>query len=84
MKVYLLWYRQNAGERPHIVCALRDYDKGEQQAQQAHFELSLQSIEPFEMGITRTLMNRVILDIDTEETTWVIYKDGKWDLDTDC
>jgi hypothetical protein len=89
MRVYMLWYKESAESKEIVVSALRDYYKGEQVAEQLEFSLCTVGgkPKPYEIGITRTLMNRVILDFQDEsddgKVTWIIYRQGEWFLDSD-
>lgn len=87
MKVYLLWYKESADSKEIVVSALRDYYKGEQVAEQLEFSLCTINgkPKPYEMGITRTTMNRLVFDVldesDSGKVTWIIYRQGEWFLD---
>jgi len=83
MKVYLLWYTSNEHSKPIIVCALRDYYKAEKVADNLHFQLSMDNSSIHTIGITRTLMNKIHLDVFESDCTWIVYKNNQWFLDED-
>lgn len=83
MKVYLLWYIQPDWNSPKVISALRDYYKAEEVAQNLEFLLKIVVGEKgeFQIGVTRTLMNKIHLDPREESSTWVLYDKGEWFLE---
>jgi hypothetical protein len=83
MKIYLLWYQLNRHDVATIACATREYECAEKKAIQLEYELgTIESIgKPYRIGITRSLVNKIVLDVSKEDSNWVIYKNGKWFLD---
>jgi hypothetical protein len=87
MKVYMLWYQANKNSHPKVVSALRDYSKAEDVAQQLEFELRIirRVGSPYEIGITRTDMNKIHHDPrEKDDSTWVVFKSNTWFLDEDA
>lgn len=82
MKVYLLWYKESPESKETIVSASRTYEKAEKIAVQLHFERTTIEQEPvYEIGITRTLVNKLCLHIDPEDASWTVFRNDEWDLD---
>ena len=82
MKIYYLWYTTEKDGKPIIASCTRDYDKAEEVAVQLEFQLVVLDQQPlYRMGITRTLINKVVLDLLDIESTWIIYKKENWFLD---
>ena len=87
MKVYLLWYRTGENAQPKVVSALRDYSKAEDVAQQLEFEMRIirRVGSPYEIGVTRTNMNKIHHDpSEKDDSTWIFFKDNSWFLDEDA
>lgn len=82
MKIYYLWYIPEPQSDKIIVGCAREYEAAEQISIQLEFELTVLLKKPlYKIGITRTVVNKIVFDLSDIDSTWVIYKKGNWFLE---